>query len=306
MLIRADGVGASDVEAEVDDVALLHHVVLAFEPEQPLLARRGVRAGAHEGVVGDDLGAYEAALDVRVDDAGGLRGARAARYGPGAHLLPARRQERHQAEQPVGAPDEFVHAARLDPQLTQVTPAVFGRERDQLGFELRADRDALRALLRRDLAHGADVRVRPGVGERRLVNVGRVDGRLRRQQEERAGDRSLGVVEFGGAGRSAFGEHGEELVGDIGLGARGLVAALRGLLRALAAAFDRGEVGEREFDLDGLDVAARVDRALDVVHVLVLEAADDLYDGVGLADVGEELVAQALALGRAAHQPRDV
>ena len=60
---------------------------------------------------------------------------------------------------------------------------------------------------------------------------------------------------------------------------------------ALAAALDRGEVGEREFYLNRLDVAARVNRALDVDDVLVLEAADDLYHGVGLADVGEELIA---------------
>ena len=68
----------------------------------------------------------------------------------------------------------------------------------------------------------------------------------------------------------------------------------------------RREVGERQLDLDGLDVAARVDRAFDVDDVFVLEAADDLHDGVGLADVGEELVAEALALRRAAHESGDV
>src|SRR5215207_11243717 len=104
---------ASDVEAEVDDVALLHDVVFAFEAEEALLAGGGVGAGAGEVVVGDDLGADEAALDVGVDGAGGLRGARAAGDGPGAHLLLPRRQEGHQAEQAVGALDEPVDAARL-------------------------------------------------------------------------------------------------------------------------------------------------------------------------------------------------
>ena len=44
----------------------------------------------------------------------------------------------------------------------------------------------------------------------------------------------------------------------------------------------------------------------DVVDVRVLEAAHDLHDGVHLADVGEELVAEALALARALHQAGDV
>ena len=46
--------------------------------------------------------------------------------------------------------------------------------------------------------------------------------------------------------------------------------------------------------------------AVDVDHVGVGEDPDDLADRVGLADVGEELVAQALALRRAADQPGDV
>ena len=50
----------------------------------------------------------------------------------------------------------------------------------------------------------------------------------------------------------------------------------------------------------------RVDLAGDVDDVLVVEAAHDVDDRVGLADVGEELVAQALALGRAGHQAGDV
>ncbi len=48
------------------------------------------------------------------------------------------------------------------------------------------------------------------------------------------------------------------------------------------------------------------DPALDVDHVVVVEAAHHVRDRVGLADVREELVAEALALGRAAHQAGDV
>ena len=40
--------------------------------------------------------------------------------------------------------------------------------------------------------------------------------------------------------------------------------------------------------------------------VLILEAAHDVYDGVHLADVGEELVAEAFAAACALHEARDV
>jgi hypothetical protein len=43
-----------------------------------------------------------------------------------------------------------------------------------------------------------------------------------------------------------------------------------------------------------------------VDDVGVVEDADDLADGVGLADVGEELVAQSLAFGGALHDAGDV
>jgi hypothetical protein len=50
----------------------------------------------------------------------------------------------------------------------------------------------------------------------------------------------------------------------------------------------------------------RIDLAGDVHHVVVGEAAHHVHDGVGLADVGEELVAQALALAGAGDQAGDV
>ena len=90
--------------------------------------------------------------------------------------------------------------------------------------------------------------------------------------------------------------------------ARGfLVAAcLGGLGIAHILLFDSGEVGERKFGVDGLDVGHRVDSAVDMNDVAVLETAHHVRNGVGLADVGQKLVAQALALGRAGHQSRDV
>ena len=70
-----------------------------------------------------------------------------------------------------------------------------------------------------------------------------------------------------------------------------------------------GEVREREFELDHLHVVGgrHVPRRRgDVRHVVVGKAAHHVGDGVGLADVGEKLVAEPLALGSPGHQPGDV
>jgi hypothetical protein len=75
---------------------------------------------------------------------------------------------------------------------------------------------------------------------------------------------------------------------------------------ALDAALGLLEVGVDELGLDRLDVAHRVDRSLRVQDRVVVMGADDVHDRVGLADVGQELVAEPLALAGAGHQPSDV
>ena len=85
-----------------------------------------------------------------------------------------------------------------------------------------------------------------------------------------------------------------------------LVAALRLLLERGDALLQALEIGEHQLGLDRLDVGDRIDLALDMDDVAVLEAAHDVGDGVDLADVGEELVAEAFALRRAAHEAGDV
>src|SRR5262245_58486733 len=68
---------ASDVEAEVDDVAVLDDVLLALEAQLAGLAALGLAAVVDEVLVVGHLGADEAAFDVAVDLAGGAHGRRA-------------------------------------------------------------------------------------------------------------------------------------------------------------------------------------------------------------------------------------
>src|SRR5689334_1969638 len=92
----------SDIEAEVDDVAVGDDVVLAFEPELPRLAAARLAAVTHELVVRDHLGADEAALDVAVDLARGFHGCRAAADRPRPALVLAGGEEADEVEECVG------------------------------------------------------------------------------------------------------------------------------------------------------------------------------------------------------------
>jgi hypothetical protein len=76
---------------------------------------------------------------------------------------------------------------------------------------------------------------------------------------------------------------------------RFLVAGACLLALAIERPLDGGEIGQRELGEDGLDVGQRIDATGDMHHVVVFEAADDADDGIGFANVGEELVAQAFA-----------
>ncbi len=90
------------------------------------------------------------------------------------------------------------------------------------------------------------------------------------------------------------------------LGGRRPIAAARLFCDPLDATFGLLEVREHELGLDRFDVCDRVDPALGMDHVLIAVHAHDVHDRVGLADVGEELVAEPLAFVGSRHQAGDV
>ena len=92
----------------------------------------------------------------------------------------------------------------------------------------------------------------------------------------------------------------------VGLGDCASVAALGRLRDAVEAALGLLEVGVDQLRLDRLDVGDRVDPALGMDDVRVVVDPDDVDDRVGLADVREELVAEALAAVGAGDQSGDV
>src|SRR5262245_13203953 len=95
-------------EPEVDDVAVLHEVIFAFEPHFAVIAAGRHRAARDEVIVADHFRPDESARDVAVNLARGELGRRAARYRPRAALVFADREERNIPEKIVTGTDDAV------------------------------------------------------------------------------------------------------------------------------------------------------------------------------------------------------
>ena len=135
----------SDVEADVQHVAVADHVRLALEPLQALSRRLGVGAGGDEVVAADHLAADEPARDVGVDRPRRVERGLPVPQRPGARLLLARGEERDQVERVAEPADDLLERGRAT--VAERRGLLVG----QLG-QLRLERevDAARAVLDRD------------------------------------------------------------------------------------------------------------------------------------------------------------
>ncbi len=137
-------------------------------------------------------------------------------------------------------------------------------------------------------------------------HIGGIEDRLRREEVERLEERLFLRRVLDGPREAAVLQHRHHPFHQRLLRLRRGVPGLCGTGRAVEALLERDHVGERELGVDHDAVAHRVGTAHHVLHVVVLEAANHVHDRVDLADVGEELVAEAFALGRALDQAGDV
>ena len=91
-----------NIKQELDDVAIVHNVLLALGALQTLGLDGGVvEVVGFQIVIADDAGADEAALEVAVDLTGSLRSLGALADGPCAALLLAVGQEGDQTQQVI-------------------------------------------------------------------------------------------------------------------------------------------------------------------------------------------------------------
>src|SRR4029077_7328070 len=105
-----------DVEAEVEDVPVLDDIFLSLGPHLAGFLGALLAAAGDEILIGDGLAADEAALEIRMDDAGRLRGAGAAVDSPGPRFLRPHGEEGDEVEQLVARMDDTVEAGLFQPE----------------------------------------------------------------------------------------------------------------------------------------------------------------------------------------------
>ncbi len=221
--------------------------------------------------------------------------------GPGPGLLRAGGEEGLEPEDPEPDVDQL-HQSRL---LLAVAREQLGRVRRVEGGDLGLDLGREHHRLGRSHQR-AEPGVEIGVAERPLVDVERVDDRFGAEQVEVGEQPGVDLAGCGGRGNGAPAV--QDLAGLLG------GAQCRRQIRLLAHVLGQSrqpvvdglQVGEDELGVDGLDVVRRVDAAVDVDHVGVLEDADHLADRVALPDGRQELVPEPLPLRGALHDPGDV
>ena len=90
----------------MEDVAVLHNIVLAFLAQLAGVAGSGFAVQGDIVVIGDGLGTDETALEVAMNLACGLRGLAALLDGPGAGFLGADGEEGDEVEEVVAGADD--------------------------------------------------------------------------------------------------------------------------------------------------------------------------------------------------------
>ena len=222
---------------------------------------------------------------------------------PGADLFYACREIGLQAQQRVRGTDQAVQAWLRLAQLFQEHLAVLVAHLAHFGFQLRADGHDRRFLRGGEILQAVQHRV---VLKTVLGHIGHKHGGLGGNQEELLEQRKLFLAELYRSDRFGFVQRGLALFQDRHQLDRFLVARAGQLGHAVQGFFYRAQVGQAEFGLDHFNVGNRVDPTGHMNHVVVFKAAHHIDRGIGLADMGQEFVAQTLACAGAGHEARNV
>src|SRR5271166_2029562 len=146
------GASRSRREAEVHHVAVGDDIVLAFEPELAGLARARFAAKGRVVVVSDGLGPDEAALEIAMDDAGGLRRLGALLDRPGARLLRPDGEEGDEVQERIASADDAIEARLGEADRLEIVFLLGQRQNCDLALDLGRNDHRDGAFLRRHLA----------------------------------------------------------------------------------------------------------------------------------------------------------
>ena len=239
-----------------------------------------------------------------MDHPGRLRGQRAFRNGPGPRLLGPDGEIGLQMQERIARADQPVETRLLQPHLRQEHRLLGRVKLGDLLLDPGRDHHMRIALGRRHRRHP----VRMGIALRRLslLHVADIEHGLcgQKLQEPPAPPVLLGHADR--ARRPACLQRLPRRLEQPVLVERLLVAALDLAGQVRKPLLDRLQIGQHQLGLDRGRIRDRVDTPLDMGDVVILETAQHMGDRIDLADIGQELVAQALALRGALHQPRDV
>ena len=106
----------SDIEPEVHNVSILHHIVFALDTQFSGLAHGSFRTVSKVIFIFNHFGSDESFLKVGVDNACTLRSLPASMVSPGLDFHLAGGDKRLEVEQRIGLFDESIHAAFLQSQ----------------------------------------------------------------------------------------------------------------------------------------------------------------------------------------------
>ncbi len=292
---------------EVHDIAVLDDVLLALGAHPAFFTGSGIRASLQELVPADSLGSDELVAEIGVDGGSCLWCSAPALDGPGAGLGLPCREERDEIEQTVTGTDEIVDAVARDAELAAKLVALVIVDIRKLVLDACIDKDILRATLLEE-----SLQVLPALAAFCIdihctaLAIEHVEYRLHGHELQLFGDFQFLLLQRDRARSLALLQDRHDLAQHIALKNRILIPALAIALDALKSLLCALHVGERELQIDDVDVACRICLPRDVDDVLVVEHAHDFGDGIRLADVGEELVAETLAFGSALYEACDV
>ena len=258
-------------------------------------------------VVLDDLCADEAALKVCVDDSGTLGSLPALAVGPGFHLHLACCDERLKVQQLEGCLDEAVDARFLKTNFfKEHLTVLIAVQLCNVSLCLCCQHHHLGRLILHSLTHSLHI----GIPRHStpLVHIAHIEYGLGSQQEKVVGC-TLFILRVKGycAGTLSLDEGLVVLTEHIQLQLGLLVTPSGGLLlHLLNTLFNGLQVFDLQLSVNDFLVTHRVHTAVNMGHIVVVEAAQHMDDGITLADVSQEFVSQSFTLRGPLHQTGNV
>lgn len=181
--------GVSDMEFEEDHIAVLDNIVFAFHPIAAAFAGDGKGTQPDEIVETDGFRFDESLFEVGMNYPGGFGGVVAGVDGPSPDLLVVMGEEGSQSQQPVGGMDQGVDARFRDSQFFEILARVLRAQINQIAIELSAEDDGIALMMGLGIVtHLLDPAVLIGGREIAVLDIGREQGGLVRQQKQVSGD----------------------------------------------------------------------------------------------------------------------